>query len=149
MSSETQGSSRVLTIPNSTDTEYEGAPGSTFVMKKLRGDVSVGAGTFLVKMKAGAAVPWHWHTPTEEFVVLKGTVVAQLKGTDPVRLSAGGYSQLPGKHIHRFRCTEDGETVLMVVSEAAYDMHFVDADEKEISEDEAMRIHAESGIAGW
>lgn len=141
--------SSVLTIPNPSDTEYEGAPGSTFVMKKLRGDVSVGPGTFLVKMKAGAAVPWHWHTPTEEFAVLKGTVVAQLKGTEPVRIGAGGYSQLPAKHIHRFRCTEDGESILLVVSEAAYDIHFVDADDKEIPEDEAMRIYEQSGKTGW
>jgi len=142
---------RVLTVPRPDDTDYVEVPGSNgaFQMKPLRGDLAKEAGTYLTRLSPGAWVPWHYHSATEEFVVLKGSVVVQRMGTDAIPLGLGGYSQLPGTHIHRFRCTEEGECVLFGVGEAAFDIHWVDEDGNPISEDEAKNRAAKQGAQTW
>ncbi|MCT2401194.1 cupin domain-containing protein [Novosphingobium mangrovi (ex Huang et al. 2023)] len=140
----------VLTLPRCEDADFSSAMGtSSFQNLALRGDMMKEGCTFLSRMAPGAIAPWHWHTHTEELVVLKGTIVAHLEGQDPVRVEAGGYSQLPGKHIHRFRCTDEGECLVFVVDEGPFDLHWVDTKGNEISEEEANRRALEEGTEGW
>jgi quercetin dioxygenase-like cupin family protein len=140
----------VLTVPQPDQAEYQPVPGSTsFEMVGLRGDLAKSGGTFLSRMAPGAVAPWHRHSHTEEIVVLKGTIVAQLKGKDPVRLEAGGYSQLPSEWVHRFRCTEDSECIIFVVDDGAFDLQWVDESGNEITEQMAESLAAETGTHDW
>jgi quercetin dioxygenase-like cupin family protein len=139
----------VLTLPHCDQADFEsGAEASSFQSAMLRGDMMTGAATFLTRMAPGAVAPWHWHTHTEELVVLRGTIVAQLEGHAPVHVSAGGYSQLPGKHVHRFRCTDEEGCLLFVVDEGAFDLHWVDKSGNDVSEEEAYRL-AEQESSSW
>lgn len=136
---------KVLTIPAPDKASYDQMEGGDFGMLSLRGNILEQSGTFLSRMNPGAVAPWHWHSPTEEFVVVKGAVLVQLKGEKAIRLEVGGYTQLPANRIHRFRCDSDEESIVFVVSDGAYDLHWVDEDGNEISEEEANRL---SVIAG-
>ena len=111
----------------------------------LRGDISKGPGTLMVRMRPGCVVPFHWHTPSEEIVILQGAPLAQMLSERPVMLKVGSYSQLPGKHVHRFRCTSKVDCVLFLVADAAFDIHFVDDSGKEISTEEALKAAATAG----
>src|SRR6267154_6852908 len=62
-----------------------GVPGCT-TLAPLRGDMGKTASTLMVRMKAGCMVPFHWHTPSEEMVVLQGSPLAQMFGKRPYTL---------------------------------------------------------------
>jgi hypothetical protein len=50
---------------------------------------------------------------------------------------------MPSHHIHQFRCSS-GPCDLYISSDAAFDIHYVDAQGKEISPDEALKAVKET-----
>ena len=51
-------------------------------------------------------------------------------------LGPGGYGMLPSKHVHQFTCASACSA--FVISDAAFDIHYVDAGGAEISPDAAL-----------
>ena len=49
---------------------------------------------------------------------------------------------MPSRHIHKFRCANT--CVVYISSDAAFDMHYVNAEGKEISPDEALKAVKET-----
>lgn len=145
------GASHALTLTNPEEAQFKPVPGAApcNTMMSLRGDLSKEAATFMTKMTAGCIAPWHWHTPTEEIVLLKGETVSQMKGEAPMTLKAGAYSQLAGKHPHRFRCTAASECIMIVIADGPFDIHWIDPGGKEIPFEEASRRAEAEGTAGW
>lgn len=135
----------LLQDPNKAD--FQGSPGvpECTSFAGLRGDISKGPGTLMVRMRPGCVVPFHWHTPSEEIVILQGAPLAQMLGERPVLLKVGSYSQLPSKHVHRFRCTSKVDCVLFLVADGVFDIHFVDEGGKEIATEEALKAAAAAG----
>lgn len=125
-----------------------GVPACT-TLAPLRGDMGKTASTLMVRMKAGCMVPFHWHTPSEEIVVLQGTPLAQMMGKRPVVLAVGSYSQLPTHHVHRFKCTSKVDCLLFLVADGPFDIHFVDAQGREISTDAALDAAAKASNEKW
>ena len=125
-----------------------GVPACTTIAP-LHGDMSKGAATLMVRMKTGCMVPFHWHTPSEELVVLQGAPLAQMMGQRPVMLRVGSYSQLPSKHVHRFRCTSKVDCLIFMVADAAFDIHFVDDAGKEISTEQALEVAGRARNRKW
>lgn len=89
-----------------------------------RGDPNTGPSIVLLKVSAGCAVPWHWHSFTEELMMVSGQARLQMKGQEPVVLEAGGYAFLPARHIHRF--TSVGACVFYLAIEGPFDINYVD-----------------------
>lgn len=118
-------------------------------MAPLRGNLGTGPATVMVRMTQGCVVPYHWHTPSEELVVLRGAPLAQMQGERPVLLKVGSYSQLPSMHTHRFRCESKEPCVMALVTGGVFDIHFVDDAGKEISTEQALAIAAKSGRTRW
>jgi quercetin dioxygenase-like cupin family protein len=114
-----------------------------------RGDPAKEASTFLVKMTSGCVVSWHWHHATEEVVMLKGTSVAQMKGSKPVTLKRASYSQLPAKHVHRFRCSSKEACYIFIVGDAPFDVNYVNEDGKAMTAAESMALIEKVGHSGW
>ena len=114
-----------------------GVPACTTIAP-LHGDMGKGPATLMVRMKSGCMVPYHWHTPSEELIVLQGAPLAQMRGARPVILQVGSYSQLPSQHIHRFRCTSKADCLIFLVADAAFDIHFVDDSGKVIGTEQAL-----------
>jgi len=101
------------------------------------GDPSKGPSTILLKGSAGCVIPWHWHTPTEQVMVVSGSAKVQMKDADSTAvLGPGGYAMMPPKHVHRFTCTSACSA--FVTSDAAFDIHYVDAAGSEISPEAAL-----------
>lgn len=125
-----------------------GVPACTTIAP-LHGDMGKGPATLMVRMKAGCMVPYHWHTPSEELVVLQGAPLAQMRGERPVILQVGSYSQLPSRHDHRFRCTSKSDCLIFLVADATFDIHFVNDAGKEIGTDQALAAARRASNKKW
>jgi quercetin dioxygenase-like cupin family protein len=104
----------------------------------VNGDPGKGPAIIFAKTSTGCAVPWHWHTPSENLMIVKGVARLEMQsGRAPIMLRAGGYARMPAKHIHRFRCTSSCE--FYVYSDGAFDIHYVDGKGRDITPDEALK----------
>jgi quercetin dioxygenase-like cupin family protein len=101
------------------------------------GDPTKGPSILLAKMEAGCVFPLHWHTPNENLMMVTGEGRVEMKDEKPVTLRAGGFAQMPSRHAHQFGCAK--ACMLYVFSDAAFDMHYLDGEGKEISPDEALK----------
>ena len=101
------------------------------------GDPTKGPSILLVKAAAGCSIPWHWHTPNENLMMVSGVARLELKDGKPLTLRAGGYAMMPSRHVHQFRC--GGPCSLYIYSDGAFDIHYVDGQGKEISPDDALK----------
>ena len=101
------------------------------------GDPSKGPSIILAKTAAGCSVPWHWHTPNEHLMMVTGVARLEMKDGKPQTLRAGGYAMMPSRHVHQFLCTSS--CTFYVYSDAAFDIHYVDGQGKEISPDDALK----------
>lgn len=102
----------------------------------LHGDPTKGPATLLLKFTAGCSVPWHWHTANEALVIASGSGTAQMKDGQPMAMKAGDYLYLPAKGIHRF--TANTAVYLYDMPDGAFDIHYVDAEGKEIPPEKAL-----------
>jgi quercetin dioxygenase-like cupin family protein len=106
------------------------------------GDPEKGAFTGAVQLKAGCTVPWHWHSANEQLMIIKGTPRMEMRDKEggaagpATKLEPGGYVYLPAKHQHQLKCP-DGCT-LFVESDGKFDIHYVDAQGKEIPVEQAL-----------
>jgi quercetin dioxygenase-like cupin family protein len=106
------------------------------------GDPSKGASVILTKAASGCRIPWHWHTPNEQVMMVSGSAKGEMKDGSPVMLHAGDYLSLPGKSVHRFTCIR--ACSLFLSSDGVFDMHYVDESGKEITPEEAIKTAAEA-----
>ena len=100
------------------------------------GDPSKGPSVIVFKGKSGCLIPWHWHTPTEHVMIVRGSAKVEMKGGSSAILGPGGYVLMPSKHHHQFTCTSACSA--FVTSDGAFDIHYVDANGKELSPDAAL-----------
>lgn len=106
------------------------------------GDPSKSGSVILTKATAGCTVPWHWHTANEQLMMVAGSGKVEMKDGKPEMLHASGFLSLPAKNPHQFTCT--AACTMFIVSDAAFDIHYVDKDGKEISADEALKSKAKA-----
>jgi quercetin dioxygenase-like cupin family protein len=92
----------------------------------------------LVKSSAGCDVPMHFHSVTEQVMIVNGTMRFQMKGDAMRVLNAGAYATSPARHPHQATCSTDCE--FYILSEGPFDIHYVDATGNEISLEQAIKI---------
>ncbi|MBK5294273.1 MAG: cupin domain-containing protein [Acidobacteriia bacterium] len=109
---------------------------SCITMAVESGDPSKGPSVIVFKGTAGCLIPWHWHTPTEHVMIVSGSAKVEMKGGGSATLGPGGYAMMPSKHVHQFRCTSACSA--FVSSDGAFDIHYVDANGKEIPPEAAL-----------
>jgi quercetin dioxygenase-like cupin family protein len=109
----------------------ECAPGAV-----LSGDPAKGPSILLGKLSSGCTIPWHWHTPNEHLMLVRGAARLEMRDGKTFTLQAGGFALMPTRHIHQFRCEKD--CLLYVYSDGAFDIHYVNSQGNEISTDEAL-----------
>jgi len=102
-----------------------------------RGDPSKEAAVILIKMTPGCTVPWHWHTANENIMFVKGTGKLEMKDEAPHNVGPGDFAFLPSKHVHQFTCT--AACTFFDQTSAAFDLHYVDKDGKEIPPEQALK----------
>src|SRR6266581_8878368 len=109
---------------------------SCITMAEESGAPSKGSSVIVLKGTSGCSITWHWHTPTEHVMIVSGAAKVEMKGGSSAILGPGGYAMMPGKHVHQFTCTS--ACTAFVSSDTAFDIHYVDADGKEIPPDAAL-----------
>ncbi len=141
----------VTLLQDPTTANFGAVPGvpECVTMAPLRGNLGTGPASVMVRMKSGCVVPYHWHTPSEELIVLRGAPLGQMLGMRPTILKVGSYSQLPSKHVHRFRCESKDDCVIALVTGGVFDIHFVDDAGKEISTEAALAAASRSAHTRW
>ena len=101
------------------------------------GDPAKGAFIVAVKLTTGCTIPWHWHTAGEYLMIVSGKGRMEMKGNQPKTIRAGSYVELPPHHVHQFTCKS--KCTFFFYSDAAWDIHYVDAQGTEISPDDALK----------
>lgn len=108
----------------------------------VSGDPTKGAGVLQLKATPGCVIPWHWHTSNENLMFVSGSAKVEMKDGAPVTVRAGDYLHLPSKHPHQFTCVSACKLFLEI--DAAFDIHYVDANGNEISPDDALKAKAKA-----
>jgi quercetin dioxygenase-like cupin family protein len=142
--SEGQGPVGHPTARNIAEMKFEPVPGMPACAPGavLSGDPAKGPSIIIGKLTPGCTVPWHYHTPNEHLMMISGIARVEVKDGEPITLRAGGFALMPSRRVHQFRCTT--ACALFVHSDAAYDIHYVDAQGNEIPADEALRAVADT-----
>jgi quercetin dioxygenase-like cupin family protein len=125
-------------------TEFMNFPGLPTCVKGSvkNGDPSKSGTVILAKSTAPCLIPWHWHTANEQLMMVSGSAKVEMKDAKPAAVHASGFLALPGKNPHQFTCV--AACTFFIVSDAAFDIHYVDKDGKEISADDALKSKAKA-----
>jgi quercetin dioxygenase-like cupin family protein len=110
-----------------------------------RGDPMKGAAVLLLKFKSGCVVPWHWHTANENLMMVSGRAKGEMKPGGARMLTAGDYLYMAGKQVHQFTCISS--CLVFDVIDGAFDIHYVNADGKEMTPEEALKPMAKPAAA--
>ncbi|GFO55805.1 hypothetical protein GMSM_28120 [Geomonas sp. Red276] len=102
------------------------------------GDPGTGPSIIFARVKRGCVIPWHWHTPNEHLMMVSGTARIEMKDEGKMTLKRGAFAKTPAQHVHQYTCSS-GTCEMYVYSDAAFDIHYVDADGKEIPPDQALK----------
>ena len=102
-----------------------------------KGDPSKEAAVILAKATTGCVIPWHWHSASEQLMIVSGAAKVGMKDGKPVSVHSGDYLSLPEKNVHEFTCV--AACTFFIVTSGAFDIHYVDKDGKEITPDEALK----------
>ena len=74
-------------------------------------------------------------------MIVTGSAKVEMKDTGKTAvLGPGGYAMMPSKHVHQFTCSSACSA--FVSSDAAFDIHYVDASGEEISLEKALKPSA-------
>ncbi len=103
----------------------------------IRGNPRNGPAWVMLRLASGCQVPMHWHTANEDLVVISGQGMFAMEGGQRLQFSPGAYASLPSHHLHRASCSRT--CLLFSIADAAYDIHYVDANGNEISAKRALQ----------
>ena len=114
------------------------APGC-FTVAVERGDPTKGPSVILARFAPGCVAPFHWHTPSETVMVVSGSLQIQMKGDSAFVAHHGDFVYLPAHHVHRATCLGSAPCMVFLTSDAAFDIHWVDAAGQEVPLETAMK----------
>lgn len=116
------------------------APGTPncFAAVPVHGDPRSQPSLFLMRGEAGCAVPWHWHSASENIIITAGHARAQVRGHEWSALSPGDFISVPAKESMRFSCVN--RCALYLYSDGPFTLHYVNAHGKEITPNQALKL---------
>jgi quercetin dioxygenase-like cupin family protein len=103
-----------------------------FTVAVERGDPGTGPSVILAKFAPGCVAPFHWHTPSETVMLVSGSLELQMKEDKAFVAHHGDFVYMPGHHVHRATCLGPAPCMVFLSSDAAFDIHWVDAAGHEI-----------------
>ncbi len=110
-----------------------------FTVAVERGDPGKGPSVILAKFALGCVAPFHWHTPSETVMIVSGSLQTQMKDDKAFVARHGDFVYMPPRHIHRATCLSSNPCLVFLTSDAAFDIHWVDGRDQEISLEAAMK----------
>ena len=110
-----------------------------FTVAVEKGDPGTGPSVILAKFTPGCVAPFHWHTPSETAMLVSGSLELQMRDEKAMVAHHGDFVYLPAHHVHRATCLGTAPCFVFLSSDAAFDIHWVDAAGNEISLETAMK----------
>jgi len=110
-----------------------------FTIAVEKGDPMKGPSVILARFAPHCVAPFHWHTPAETVMVVSGALETQMKDDKAIVAHAGDFVYLPSHHVHRATCRSAAPCLVFLSSDAAFDIHWVDASGKEIPFEQAVK----------
>ena len=101
------------------------------------GDPANGSAVFILKATAHCNIPWHWHTGNERLIFLSGSAKLEMKDMPASIAHKGDFVLMPAKGVHQF--TSETDVEFYIVTDAPFDIHYVDTAGKELSPDQAIK----------
>jgi quercetin dioxygenase-like cupin family protein len=139
-----QDKAGIVPIAKTKFSALDGLP-ACMTLSAQRGDPFKGPAVILIKMTAGCTIPWHWHTANESLMIVGGKGKIEMKDAAAQALVSGDFVFLPSKHHHQFTCI--AACTFFDVTDAAFDIHYIDKDGKEIPPAEALKAPAKKPAA--
>jgi mannose-6-phosphate isomerase-like protein (cupin superfamily) len=128
----------VLTKKDLKFVTFPGLP-NCFTGAVVRGDPNTGPFSLLEKLAPKCAIPWHWHSASEQLIVVRGVMDMEHLDSKPMQLGPEDYYFNPAHHVHSGGCPAG--CTLFISVDGKYDVHYVDRTGKEISPAEAFAKH--------
>ena len=126
----TAAAAKFAAVPNAPD---------CFTVAVEKGDPATGPSVMLAKFAPGCVAPWHWHTPSETVMLVSGSLEVQMKDDKAFVAHHGDFLYLPSHHVHRATCQGAAPCMVFLSSDAAFDVHWVDAAGQEIPLETAVK----------
>ena len=101
------------------------------------GDPAAGPAVIAVKTAGRCTIPWHWHTGNERLIILHGSPKLEMKDMPAAMAHEGDFVLMPAKGIHQF--SADGPAEFYIVTDAPFDIHYVNSAGTEIPPDQALK----------
>src|SRR5262249_38360888 len=122
-------------------TKFGPAPNAPdcFTISAVRGNPSQAASVLLARFAPGCVAPYPSHTPSETVMIVGGALEFQMRGDKAMLVHRGDFAYMPPKHVHRATCTGSAPCLVYLSAEGPFDVHWVDADDKEITLEAAMK----------
>jgi quercetin dioxygenase-like cupin family protein len=89
------------------------------------GNPDTGPSTIVLKAPANCLVSWHYHTASEQLIVVQGNVKTEMDGMAAHILGPGGFAEMPSKVKHQFSCESQTACVMFVSFDRKYDIFWV------------------------
>jgi quercetin dioxygenase-like cupin family protein len=136
-----QGTEEKPIVAAAADAKFAAIPiaPDCFTIAVERGDPTKGPSVILAKFAPGCVAPFHWHTPSETAMVVSGSLQTTMKGEKPFVAHHGDFLYLPAHHVHRAICLASAPCLVFLSSDAAFDIHWVDAAGQEIPLEMALK----------
>jgi quercetin dioxygenase-like cupin family protein len=110
-----------------------------FTVAVEKGDPTKGPSVVLARFAPHCVAPYHWHTPSETAMVASGTLETQMTGHKAIVARSGDFVYLPSHHVHRAACNGNAPCLVFLSSDAAFDVHWVNEEGKEIPFEQAVK----------
>ena len=135
-----QGTDERPTVATAASAKFSPIPNAPecFTVAVERGDPTKGPSVILAKFAPGCVAPFHWHSPSETVMIVSGSLQTQMKGDAAFVAHHGDFVYMPPRHVHRATCLGAAPCLVFLSSDAAFDIHWVDAAGNEISLDAAL-----------
>jgi len=129
------------TVSLAANAKYGAVPNAPecFTVAVERGDPSKGPSVILAKFAPGCVAPFHWHTSSETAMVVSGSLEIQMKDDKTLVTRHGDFAYLPAHHVHRATCLSAAPCLVFLTSDAAFDIHWVDATGQDIPLEAALK----------
>jgi quercetin dioxygenase-like cupin family protein len=136
-----QGTEEKPIVAAAADAKFAAIPNAPdcFTIAVERGDPTKGPSVIFAKFAPGCVAPFHWHTPSETAMVVSGSLQTTMKGEKPFVAHHGDFLYLPAHHVHRAICLGSAPCLVFLTSDAAFDIHWVNADGQEIPLEAALK----------
>jgi len=101
------------------------------------GNPTSGPAVISLKTAGPCTIPWHWHTGNERLIIVHGSPKLEMKDMPAAMAHDGDFLLMPAKNTHQF--SADGPVELYIVTDAPFDIHYVNSTGTEIPPEQAIK----------